>query len=90
MRHLVYIIIYHNAVNSKIFYIYIEKKQNSVLIVHRYYAFIGGWGFVDLLVHSEYVYLATVQPILQLIMRWLGVMLACQMKMQKNIVNLVE
>ena len=45
---------------------------------------------IILLVHSEYVYLATVQPIFELIMCWLGVVLACQMKMQKNIVTLVE
>src|SRR5918998_5756948 len=43
-----------------------------------------------LFVHSEDVYLATVQPILQFIMCRLGVMFAGQMKMQKNIVNLVE
>ena len=45
---------------------------------------------VTLFVHSEYIYLATVKPILQFIMCWLGVVFAGQMKMQKNIVNLVE
>ena len=45
---------------------------------------------VVLFFHSKYINLATMQPILQLIMCWLGVMLACQMKMQKNIVDLVE
>jgi hypothetical protein len=44
---------------------------------------------VILFVHSKHINLATMQPILQLIMCWLGVVLACQMKMQKDIVNLV-
>jgi hypothetical protein len=43
-----------------------------------------------LFVHSENVYLATVQPVFQLFVSWLGIVLACQVKMQKDIVNLVE
>jgi len=43
----------------------------------------------ELLVHSENIDLAAVKPILQLFVRWLCVVLACQVKMQQNIVNLV-
>ena len=43
-----------------------------------------------LFVHSENVYLAAVKPVLELFVSWLCVVLACQVKMQKNIVNLVE
>ena len=43
-----------------------------------------------LLGHSEHVYLAAVQPILEFFMRRFLVVFACQVKMQKNIVNLVE
>ena len=42
-----------------------------------------------LFVHSKNVYLAAVKPVLKLLVTWLCVVLACQVKMQKNIVNLV-
>jgi hypothetical protein len=42
------------------------------------------------LAHSENVYLPAMQPVLQLFVGRLQVVLACQVKMQKNIVNLVE
>jgi len=43
-----------------------------------------------LLGHSEHVYLAAVQPILEFFMGRFQVMFACEVKMQENIVNLVE
>jgi hypothetical protein len=42
-----------------------------------------------LFVHTKNVYLAAVKPVLKLLVTWFCVVLACQVKMQKNIVNLV-
>ena len=46
--------------------------------------------YLALLVHSEHIYLAAVQPVLEFLMRRFLVMFACQVKVQKNIVNLVQ
>jgi hypothetical protein len=67
-----------------------KKKVNVMLSSFKHAFACRSMILFVLFVHSEHVNLATVQPILQLIMCWLGVVLACQMKMQKNIVNLVE
>ena len=50
----------------------------------------NGERLVLLLGHSKHVNLAAVQPILEFFMRRFHVMFACQVKMQKDIVYLVE
>jgi hypothetical protein len=67
-----------------------NEVEGSYLVIYskKEKKYEGGY-VVVLLIHSDNIYLPTVQPVLELFMRWLGIMSASQMKMQKCIVYLV-